>query len=78
MHWCISTGGMVAALNLFPPGAFPEHRLDYCRQQTNRAWRCSPVEEQWVGFVELGVVCNNEDNYNEHARNYTVAYHIIY
>ena len=50
----------MAALNSFPPGAIPEYRLN-CRQQTNRAWRCSPVEEQWVGFVELGVVCNNED-----------------
>ena len=50
----------MAALNSFPPGAIPEYRLN-CRQQTNRAWRCSPVEEKWVGFVELGVVCNNED-----------------
>ena len=50
----------MAALNSFPPGAIPEYRLN-CRQQTNRAWSCSPVEEQWVGFVELGVVCNNED-----------------
>ena len=50
----------MAALNSFPSGAFPEYRLD-CRQQTNGAWHCSPVEEQCVGFVELGVVCNNEN-----------------
>ncbi len=51
----------MAALNFsFSPGAFPEYRLN-CGQQINRAWHCSPVEEQWVGFVELGVVCNNED-----------------
>ena len=48
------------ALNSFPPGAFPEYRLN-CRHQTNGAWHCSPVEEKWVGFVEFGVVCNNED-----------------
>ncbi len=50
----------MAALNSFPPGAFPEYRLN-CRHQTNGAWHCSPVEEKWVGFVEFGVVCNNED-----------------
>ncbi len=50
----------MALTNSFPHGAFPEYRLN-CRQQSNGAWRCSPVEEQWVGFVELKVVCNNED-----------------
>ncbi len=58
----------MAALNSFPPGAFPEYKLD-CRQQTNRVWHCSTVKEQWVGFMEFGVICNNED-YNKHARNY--------
>ncbi len=45
-----------AVSKLFPPGAFPEHRLN-CIQLSNGAWHCSPVKQQCDGFVELGVVC---------------------
>ncbi|XP_064397189.1 deleted in malignant brain tumors 1 protein-like isoform X2 [Halichondria panicea] len=57
----------------FPPGAFPEYRLD-CTQLSNRTWHCSPVEEQCDSFVELGVVCKNyEDLYNDCSRNCTTS-----
>ncbi len=49
-----STESTVA--NSFPPGAFPEYRLN-CTQLSNGAWHCSPVEQQCDSFVELGVVC---------------------
>ncbi|XP_064397195.1 scavenger receptor cysteine-rich type 1 protein M130-like [Halichondria panicea] len=42
--------------NSFPPGAFPEYRLN-CTQLSNGIWHCSPVKEQCDSFVELGVVC---------------------
>ncbi len=61
-----STESTVA--NSFPPGAFPEYRLD-CTQLSNGAWHCSPVEQQCDSFVELGVVCKNyEDLYNERLK----------
>ncbi len=50
----------MALTNSFPPGVFPEYRLN-CTQLGNGAWHCSPVEQQCDSFVELGVVCNNED-----------------
>ncbi len=50
----------MALTNSFPPGAFPEYRLD-CTQLSNRAWHCSPDEERCGSFVELGVVCNKYD-----------------
>ncbi len=50
----------MALTNSFPPGVFPEYRLD-CAQLSNGTWHCSPVEEQCGSFVELEVVCNNED-----------------
>ncbi len=46
--------------NSFPPGAFPEYRLN-CTQLGNGTWHCSPVEQQCDSFVELGVVCKNYD-----------------
>ncbi len=62
----------LALPNIFPPGAFPEYRLD-CTQLSNGTWHCSPViEQQCDSFVELGVVCKNyEDVYNENLRNCT-------
>ncbi len=55
----------MAVTNSFPPGAFPEHRLN-CTQLINGTWHCSPVEQQCVSFVELGVVCKNyEDIYKD-------------
>ena len=50
------TASAIALPNSFPPGAFPEYRLD-CTQLSNATWHCSPVEQQCVSFVELGVVC---------------------
>ncbi len=62
----------MATLNSFPPGAFPEHRLN-CTQLSNGTWHCSPVEQQCVGFVELGVVCKNyKDLYNDCSMNCTL------
>ncbi len=44
-------------------GAFPEFRLN-CTQLSNGTWHCNPVEQQCDSFVELGVVCiNNEEFY---------------
>ncbi len=57
----IYTGSSVAAFNSFPPGAFPQHRLN-CTQLSNGTWHCSPVEQQCDRFVELGVVCNNYED----------------
>ena len=34
-----STGSSVAVTNSFPPGAFPEYRLN-CTQLSNGAWHC--------------------------------------
>ncbi len=59
MNYDPQTDSTVAVTNSFPPGAFPEHRLD-CTQLSNGAWHCSPVEQQCEGFVELGVVCKND------------------
>ncbi len=54
-----------STVNSFPPGAFPEYRLN-CAQLSNGTWHCSPVEQQCDSFVELGVICKNyEDLYNE-------------
>ena len=47
----------MALTNSFPPGAFPECRLD-CTQLSNGTWHCNPVEERCDSFVELGVVCD--------------------
>ena len=60
--------------NSFPPGAFPEYRLD-CTQLSNGAWHCSPVEQQCVGFMELGVVCINYEEYYQRSRNSTLSTH---
>ncbi len=61
----VSIGSSMAALNTFPPGAFPEYRLD-CTQLSNGVWECSPVKQQCDSFLELGVVCKNyEDLYND-------------
>ena len=63
----------MAVTNSFPPGAFPEHRLN-CTQLSNGAWHCSPVEQQCDSFVELGVVCKSyEDLYNECSTNCTLS-----
>ncbi len=59
------------ANNSFPPGAFPEHRLN-CTQ-TNEIWHCSPVEQQCDSFVELGVVCINYEEFYERSRNSTLS-----
>ncbi len=68
----IPTASAVALPNSFPPGAFPEYRLD-CTQLSNGAWHCSPVEQLCDSFVELGVVCKNyEDLYNECSLNCTL------
>ena len=59
-----STESSVAVTNSFPPGAFPEYRLN-CTQLSNGTWHCSPVEQQCDSFVELGVVCKiNEEECN--------------
>ncbi len=62
------TESTLALPSIFPPGAFPEYRLN-CTQLINGAWHCSPViEQQCDSFVELGVVCKNyEDLYNDCA-----------
>ena len=61
----LSTESTVA--NPFPPGVFPEYRLD-CTQLSNGTWHCNPVKQQCDSFVELGVVCKNyEDLYNDCA-----------
>ena len=63
----------MAVTNSFPPGAFPEYRLD-CTQLSNGTWHCSPVEEQCDSFVELGVVCKNyEDRCSECSRTSTLS-----
>ena len=54
--------------NSFPPGAFPEYRLN-CTQLSNGARHCSPVEQQYDSFVELGVICINYEEYYERSRN---------
>ncbi len=48
----------MALTNSFPPGAFPEYRLN-CTQLSNGTWHCSLFEQQCDSFVELGVVCKN-------------------
>ena len=58
----LPTASVVALPNSFPPGAFPEYRLD-CTQLSNGTWHCSPVEQQCDSFVELGVIY--EDLYND-------------
>ncbi|XP_064397182.1 neurotrypsin-like isoform X3 [Halichondria panicea] len=69
----IFEGGTVAPPNSFPPGAFPEYRLD-CTHLSNGAWHCSPVEQQCDSFVELGVVCKNYENlYDECSTNCTLS-----
>ncbi len=60
--------------NSFPPGAFPEYRLD-CTQLSNGAWHCSLVEQQCVGFMELGVVCIKYEEYYQRSRNRTLSTH---
>ncbi len=70
--YLLPTESTVAALNSFPPGAFPEYRLD-CRQLSNGAWHCSPVEQQRDSFVELGVVCISYEEFYEHLRNRTLS-----
>ncbi len=55
--------------NSFPPGAFPEYRLN-CTQLSNGIWHCSAVKEQCVSFVELGVVCIS---YDQRSRNSTLS-----
>ncbi|XP_064397194.1 scavenger receptor cysteine-rich type 1 protein M160-like [Halichondria panicea] len=57
-------------INSYPPGAFPEYRLN-CTQLSNRAWHCSPVEQQCDSFVELGVVCINYEEFYQRSRNST-------
>ncbi len=66
----IYIGSSVAAPSTFPPGSLPEHRLD-CTQLSNGIWHCSPVEQQCVSFVELGVVCENL--YNDCSTNCTLS-----
>ncbi len=73
MNYDPQTESTVALTNSFPPGAFPEYRLN-CTQLSNGAWHCSPVEQQCDSFVELGVVCKNyEDIYNECSMNCTMS-----
>ncbi len=49
---CTYLGSSVAALNSFPPGAFPEHRLE-CK-----GGECTAVKANCTNsFMELGVVC---------------------
>ncbi|XP_064397205.1 scavenger receptor cysteine-rich type 1 protein M130-like [Halichondria panicea] len=73
MGYIYFEGGTVAVTNSFPPGAFPEYRLD-CTQLSNGTWHCSPVEEQCDSFVELGVVCKNyEDRCSECSRTSTLS-----
>ncbi len=59
-------------VNSFPPGAFPEYRLN-CTQLSNETWHCSPVEQQCVGFVELEVVCINYEEFYQRSRNRTLS-----
>ena len=54
---CTYLGSSVAALNSFPPGAFPEHRLDCTGGE------CTAVEANCTNsFVGLGVVCKNYED----------------
>ena len=63
----------MALPDVFPPGTFPEHRLN-CTQLSNGAWHCSPVEQQCDSFVELGVVCKSYENlYDECSTNCTLS-----
>ncbi len=55
--------------NTFPPGAFPQYRLNCTQLSSNGTWHCSPVEQQCDSFVELGVVCINYKEYYERSRN---------
>ncbi len=68
-----STESTVA--NSFPPGAFPEYRLN-CTQLSNGAWHCSPVEQQCDSFMELGVVCINYEEFYQRSRNRTPSTHL--
>ncbi len=53
----LSTGSSVAALNTFPPGTFPEHRLECTGGE------CTAVEAKCTNsFVGLGVVCKNYED----------------
>ncbi len=74
MNYDPQTESTVAVTNSFPPGAFPEHRLD-CTQLSNGTWHCSPVEQQCDSFVELGVVCINYEEYYQCLRNRTLSTH---
>ncbi len=69
----LPTASAVALPNSFPPGAFPEYRLD-CTQLSNGTWHCSPVEQQCDSFVELGVVCKNyEDLHSDCSMNCSMS-----
>ncbi len=65
-----STENTVA--NSFPPGAFPEYRLN-CTQLNNGTWHCSPVEQQCDSFLELGVVCISYEEFYERSRERTLS-----
>ncbi len=76
MLFIVYTESTLALPNIFPPGAFPEYRLN-CTQLSNGTWHCSPVEQQCDSFVELGVVCKNYEGvlstFKEQNTIYTVA-----
>ena len=58
--------------NSFPPGAFPEYRLN-CTQLSNGKWHCTPVEQQCDSFMELGVVCISYEEFDQRSRNRTLS-----
>ena len=76
MNYDPQTESTGAVSKSFPPGAFPEHRLD-CTQLINGTWHCSPVEQQCDSFVELGVVCINYKEYYQRLRNRTLSTHFL-
>ncbi len=62
----------MAEPNSFPPGAFPEYRLN-CAQLSNGTWQCSPVEQQCDSFVVVGVVCISYEEFYERSRDRTLS-----